>query len=1250
MASSAGRATEYETAWSPPAESDDHGASASLPPYADGGRPPTAPLILSHTAADRNASEADVTDGDQTDQEGSNSPPPWEYDDSFAAELATQEEQAPPPPYARSPKVADETVVHVLPEAPSTPALPPAEGYAANFILDPTVPWRTVSHKLRHGCGLFRRFEAGQVEDEYQRYAVMLNPQRSLLLMLINAAVLVPIIPIFATSGDSETAHATLPYAGATAVLLIGAALEYLVFCRGRGPCARFEALSASAVRQHVRLQVLIFFLAGTLNSAGNLLLAGALCSPTDCACHRTNSTTSTFGILAALTAILHPLYALTVNVGLTIAIGALYLTVSGGHSHYSDFIVYMAVHIAIATALQVCSLSRDNSTRHHFMEMLKLAVADRELTEHRNRIATIVRCAIPSRLAERLASVATLQIPREALSDCTSKGTVCITAVCDFNQWCTGMLAEQIVSALHHLFTVFDAATAVFGVDKGGTSGDQYVVTAGLLRGTNSNAAHAAFFALWQQCIPEARVVKLRSFIATGGLTGGITGGTAVRYIVSGQALDIARSALDLVPPGMAWCTKVTLRTIARHAPGLFAACPEVDGTELFSLHPTSSAMDDRRSVHDETISTVRTEHVAESVNATKLWLSGYQRAQTLTESRRSAAFIVGRITLDTLNNAGMTVVDTQLPEEAQVFAMVDFAHLAFAGVGEAERGDNANTPVAIGTTKSATIASAAASDTAWQRPHQPSVYLCAGTFVDAVDEAAYQAYTVPRVVEGTPRFLAGCAAFGGWIFVVVCWEAFLEPLVFNRVMLRGADNEARIRVATGLAIMAASVVYCIVATLVTSLFASRYRALLEQPVTQGERRPVPPPYAPRFIAVAAVGIVLFGCSTPLLMRFGSVRSPLYVAFACLPHFATSMLCALPWLKSFVICGVVIVPVVVASIMHCQLHAALSLAGLVAAAFIGRVASHSFREWYCVVSELHAKAAAVQGCLALLQQLASSLLPPHVIQIGLAATDYEASRRVASGEAAMRARDQLQVIQNVIHNTEPTDCMPECIAIRVRFHGTSFNVPSKKKCAAGDEEASAVNSMLVVDRWAQLVNLVQATCHGRLQLIETLGDTILLAGPFGASPDQQDDALFEAAYAAVLCLHALNVQLGLHFTATGVMDEAYGTLLGRGALRYAVLGVAPRHAHALLEAAPRADNGVSVLYMTRALVMLLLEECGRRRIPFPSPLPAGGRPHQRWAVRSLGLLYVWPIVFPALPTLSSDTAAPAVITASVPS
>jgi hypothetical protein len=56
----------------------------------------------------------------------------------------------------------------------------------------------------------------------------------------------------------------------------------------------------------------------------------------------------------------------------------------------------------------------------------------------------------------------------------------------------------------------------------------------------------------------------------------------------------------------------------------------------------------------------------------------------------------------------------------------------------------------------------------------------------------------------------------------------------------------------------------------------------------------------------------------------------------------------------------------------------------------------------------------------------------------------------------------------------------------------------------------------------------------------------------------------------------------------------------------------------------------MSVAYLTRPFLHWLYDDAARRGYPLPWPLPHGLRPAQRWAVRSLGLMHVWPVVFSA--------------------
>jgi hypothetical protein len=105
---------------------------------------------------------------------------------------------------------------------------------------------------------------------------------------------------------------------------------------------------------------------------------------------------------------------------------------------------------------------------------------------------------------------------------------------------------------------------------------------------------------------------------------------------------------------------------------------------------------------------------------------------------------------------------------------------------------------------------------------------------------------------------------------------------------------------------------------------------------------------------------------------------------------------------------------------------------------------------------------------------------------------------------------------------------------------------------------------------WHDVADAVGAVSAGALEIVQSTGDTFLVAGPFW--PGASDEAKHAAAASAVELLRALHALLRgkCTFTAVATGGAAYGALLGAQHLTFRLFGPAVRESNALLEAAPR--------------------------------------------------------------------------------
>ena len=110
-----------------------------------------------------------------------------------------------------------------------------------------------------------------------------------------------------------------------------------------------------------------------------------------------------------------------------------------------------------------------------------------------------------------------------------------------------------ELVSALNGLFSAFDAACAMFGVEKIKTIGDAYLAAAGLPGSNPQHLAAAANLALAMRAAVEAAGPpwQVRIGIHAGPVVAGVIGTSKFVYDLWGDAVNVASRLETSAPPG---------------------------------------------------------------------------------------------------------------------------------------------------------------------------------------------------------------------------------------------------------------------------------------------------------------------------------------------------------------------------------------------------------------------------------------------------------------------------------------------------------------------------------------------------------------------------------------------------------------------------------------------------------------------------------------------------------------------------
>jgi hypothetical protein len=207
----------------------------------------------------------------------------------------------------------------------------------------------------------------------------------------------------------------------------------------------------------------------------------------------------------------------------------------------------YAAAVLLLLTAFVVVTIqavAAERRERQHFVDHVRLTRAEEKLAAMMAHTKDILRSAMPPELLnDDMTLAATTH-----RSDCATVG---MSDIYDFAQWSCGLLVEDVVLNLHMLLTMCDVGADEHGVVRAMTYGDCYVVCSGLIEpGGNHTQAVLQFeqwlvgaaTAAWQAF---AWPLSIRASVCTGPLFGQVAGEVSLRYVVSGEALDVARDAV---------------------------------------------------------------------------------------------------------------------------------------------------------------------------------------------------------------------------------------------------------------------------------------------------------------------------------------------------------------------------------------------------------------------------------------------------------------------------------------------------------------------------------------------------------------------------------------------------------------------------------------------------------------------------------------------------------------------------------
>jgi hypothetical protein len=217
-----------------------------------------------------------------------------------------------------------------------------------------------------------------------------------------------------------------------------------------------------------------------------------------------------------------------------------------------ADRVSTVLVTLAIVVAFAAAAVGSEKSVRAHFIAVVQQQRGRLAIESSAVAVRTMLASALPAQLLD------TALLPEaQNMAHYSTHATCVIANIHSFAEWSTGLLVSDVVEVLHRLVTAFDLGIADFpDVVCAMTYGDSYVAVSGLVTRVDDPAGLGKRFAEWQLGCAAGMARKLerpfsvRVAVASGSLVGGVVGGKAKRYVVTGEALQLAAEGIRACSP----------------------------------------------------------------------------------------------------------------------------------------------------------------------------------------------------------------------------------------------------------------------------------------------------------------------------------------------------------------------------------------------------------------------------------------------------------------------------------------------------------------------------------------------------------------------------------------------------------------------------------------------------------------------------------------------------------------------------
>ncbi|GAK56106.1 adenylate/guanylate cyclase [Candidatus Vecturithrix granuli] len=183
----------------------------------------------------------------------------------------------------------------------------------------------------------------------------------------------------------------------------------------------------------------------------------------------------------------------------------------------------------------------RERSMRENFYQKHVIEEREKELAKQQEKSERLLLNILPKPIAERLKE------HHHIIADVFDETTILFADIVGFTQLCKQIPAEELVTILNTLFSLFDALTDKFGLEKIKTIGDVYMAAAGLPEHQADHADMIAKMAL-EMCqtmttynTTASHPLQLRIGIHSGSVIAGVIGRKKFTYDLCGDTVNTA-------------------------------------------------------------------------------------------------------------------------------------------------------------------------------------------------------------------------------------------------------------------------------------------------------------------------------------------------------------------------------------------------------------------------------------------------------------------------------------------------------------------------------------------------------------------------------------------------------------------------------------------------------------------------------------------------------------------------------------